>query len=160
MINLHACTEAPGPRKKACDSVLSHFSCVPTLCNPMDCRPPGFSVHDDSPGQEYWSGLPCPPPESLPSREGIEPASPALVGGVFTTSAPWEAPVTLYLNWNKGCYSACAPLTCWPWSLVSSDGVTFLLFSSPGKILWRRAWQPTPVFLPGESHGQRSLMGP
>ena len=28
-----------------------------------------------------------------------------------------------------------------------------------GKILWRRAWQPTPVFLPGESHGQRSLGG-
>ena len=28
-----------------------------------------------------------------------------------------------------------------------------------GKIPWRRAWQPTPVFLPGESHGQRSLMG-
>ena len=28
-----------------------------------------------------------------------------------------------------------------------------------GKILWRRAWQPTPVFLPGESHGQRTLVG-
>ena len=28
-----------------------------------------------------------------------------------------------------------------------------------GKISWRRAWQPTPVFLPGESHGQRSLVG-
>ena len=27
------------------------------------------------------------------------------------------------------------------------------------KIPWRRAWQPTPVFLPGESHGQRSLEG-
>ena len=26
-----------------------------------------------------------------------------------------------------------------------------------GKIPWRRAWQPTPVFLPGETHGQRSL---
>ena len=26
-----------------------------------------------------------------------------------------------------------------------------------GKIFWRRAWQPTPVFLHGESHGQRSL---
>ena len=25
------------------------------------------------------------------------------------------------------------------------------------KIPWRRAWQPTPVFLPGESHGQRRL---
>ena len=28
-----------------------------------------------------------------------------------------------------------------------------------GKILWRRTWQPTPVFLAGESHGQRSLAG-
>jgi len=28
-----------------------------------------------------------------------------------------------------------------------------------GKIPWRRAWQPTPVFLPGESHGKRSLAG-
>ena len=27
-----------------------------------------------------------------------------------------------------------------------------------GTIPWRRAWQPTPVFLPGESHRQRSLM--
>ena len=27
------------------------------------------------------------------------------------------------------------------------------------KIPWRRAQQPTPVFLPGESHGQRSLAG-
>ena len=27
------------------------------------------------------------------------------------------------------------------------------------KIPWRRAWQLTPVFLPGESHGQRSLVG-
>ena len=27
------------------------------------------------------------------------------------------------------------------------------------KIPWRRAWQPTPLFLPGESYGQRSLVG-
>ena len=27
------------------------------------------------------------------------------------------------------------------------------------KILWKRKWQPTPVFLLGESHGQRSLVG-
>ena len=33
------------------------------------------------------------------------------------------------------------------------------LIPESGKILWRRAWQPTPVFLPGESHGQRSLAG-
>ena len=28
-----------------------------------------------------------------------------------------------------------------------------------GKIPWRRKWQPTPVFLPGESHGWRTLVG-
>ena len=28
-----------------------------------------------------------------------------------------------------------------------------------GKIPWRRKWQPTPVFLPGDSHGQKSLVG-
>ena len=40
--------------------------------------------------QEYWSGLPCPFPGDL-SDSGIEPASPALAGGFFTTSAIWEA---------------------------------------------------------------------
>ena len=42
--------------------------------------------------QEYWSGLPCPPPEDLPNL-GIEPVSltfPVLAGGFFTTSATWE----------------------------------------------------------------------
>ena len=28
-----------------------------------------------------------------------------------------------------------------------------------GKIPWRRKWQPTPVLLPGKSHGQRTLVG-
>jgi len=28
-----------------------------------------------------------------------------------------------------------------------------------GKICWNRKWQPTPVFLPGKSHGQRCLVG-
>ena len=31
--------------------------------------------------------------------------------------------------------------------------------SVPAKIPWRRSWQPTPVFLPGEFHGQRRLVG-
>ena len=45
--------------------------------------------------QEYWSGLPCPPPGDLPDP-GIEPASlmsPALAGGFFTTSPSWEGPL-------------------------------------------------------------------
>ena len=44
--------------------------------------------------QEYWSGLPCPPPEDLPDP-GIGPASlmsPELAGRLFTPNATWEAP--------------------------------------------------------------------
>ena len=48
----------------------------PTLGNPMDCSPSGFSVHGIL-RQEYWSGLPFPSPGDLPSP-GIEPRSPAL----------------------------------------------------------------------------------
>ena len=45
--------------------------------------------------QEYWSGLPCPPPGD-PPNPGIETMSlmsAALAGGFLTTSATWEAPV-------------------------------------------------------------------
>jgi len=38
--------------------VLVAQSCL-TLCNPMDCSPPGSLVHG-IPRQEYWSGLPFP----------------------------------------------------------------------------------------------------
>ena len=37
--------------------------------------------------QEYWSGLPLPPSGNLP-EPGMEPASPALAGGLFTTEPP------------------------------------------------------------------------
>ena len=46
--------------------------------------------------QEYWSELPCPPPGDL-LNPGIKPMSlmsPALAGGVFTTSITWEAQKT------------------------------------------------------------------
>ena len=33
------------------------------------------------------------------------------------------------------------------------------MISGLGKILWRTKWQPTLVFLPGKSHGQKSLVG-
>ena len=43
----------------------------PTLCNPMDCSPPGCLSMGFS-RQEYWSGLPFPPPGDLPNP-GIKP---------------------------------------------------------------------------------------
>ena len=50
--------------------------------------------------QEYWSGMPFPPPGHLPDP-GIEPtslASPVLMGIFFTTRATWEALVRYYIN--------------------------------------------------------------
>ena len=46
-------------------------------------------------------------------------------------------------------------------SASAGDGDTEELRFDPwfGKIPWRREWQPTPEFLPGKSHGQRSLVG-
>ena len=68
-----------------------------TLCYPMDCSPPGSSVYGLS-SQEYWSGVPLPPPGDLPDP-GIEPVSltsPTLAGGFSTTSATSEAQLLRY----------------------------------------------------------------
>ena len=35
----------------------------------MDCSPPGSSIHWDSPGKKYWSGLPSPPPHLVPIHQ-------------------------------------------------------------------------------------------
>ena len=55
--------------------VLVTQSC-PTLCDPMDCGPPGSSFHGILQAR-YWSGSPFPSPEDL-SDPGVEPRSPAL----------------------------------------------------------------------------------
>ena len=39
------------------------------------------------------------------------------------------------------------------------DATKILSAAYTPEVPWRRAWQPTPVFLPQESHGQRSLVG-
>ena len=57
------------------------LSCL-TLCNSMDYSPPGSSVHGIFSRQEYWSGLPFPPPGDFPKPE-IELVSLALAGGFF-----------------------------------------------------------------------------
>ena len=75
----------------------------PTLCDPMDCSPPG-SLFMGFSRKEYWSGLPLPPPGDLPNS-GIKPSlmSPALAGGFFTTSATWEAPHVIYSYLELSC---------------------------------------------------------
>ena len=43
--------------------------------------------------------------------------------------------------------------------LLANAGDVRVASSIPGSSRWTRSWQPTPTFLPGESHGQKSLMG-
>ena len=104
--------------------------------------------------QEYWSGLSCPPPGDLPDP-GIEPVSLmfyALAGRFFTTRATFN-------HW-RGHLSKLFGL---PWWLSSKESACSAgdkgLIPGLGRLPWSRAWQPTPVFLPGDSHGQRSLAG-
>ena len=77
--------------RNAC--VLSLQLCL-TLCDPTDCRG-GSSVHRIL-QQEYWRGLPFPPPGDV-SDPGIDTPSllsPSLTGGFFPTCATWERPAS------------------------------------------------------------------
>ena len=78
-----------------CACVLSHLHHVQffVTLRTVACQ---ASLSVGFPRQEYWSGLPCPPPRDLPDP-GIEPTSfmfPALAGRFFTTSATWKALLT------------------------------------------------------------------
>ena len=60
----------------------------------------------------------------------------------LTSEKPdWASPITQWVK-NSPAMQETQEMTVWSWVR---------------KITWRRAWQPTPLFLPGEFHGQRSL---
>ena len=58
-----------------------------TLCDPIYCSSPAPLLSMEFPRQEYWSDLLFPSPGDLPTP-GIEPMSPTLAGGFFTTEPP------------------------------------------------------------------------
>ena len=104
----------------------------PTLCCPRDM---------DFSRQKYWRNY-ISHSRDLPDP-GIELStleSPALAGRFITTRVTWE------VGWLSGKESSrqCRIHGFDPWV---------------EKIPWRREWLPTPVFLPGEFHGQGSLVG-
>ena len=109
----------------------------------MDCTLPGSSVHWDSPGKN--TGVGC---HTL--LQGIFPTQELNPGLLHCRqfSAIWatrEAP--------PGGASGKEP-TC-----QCRRGKRCGFDPWVRKIPWRRAWQPTPIFLLGASHGQRSLVG-
>ena len=72
-----------------CVHARAHAQSCLTLCDPVDCSPPGSSLSMGFPRQEYWSALLFPTLGDLPDS-GIKLvflASLALVSGFFTCSA-------------------------------------------------------------------------
>ena len=94
----------PGKSSSSCPGVcvLSHFSpALPCTTLWTVARQAPLSMGFSR--QEYWSGLPCPPPGNLPDP-GIEPTSltsPALRGEFFTTRTTWETEVLLKWDFSK-----------------------------------------------------------
>ena len=72
-------------------NLLCSVTSVVSLCDPMDCSPPGSSVHEVLQAR-ILEWLPFPSPGDLPNP-GIKPrlSSPALAGRFFTTSTTCEA---------------------------------------------------------------------
>ena len=121
----------------------------PTLWDPMDCSPPGSSVHGILQGRILkWV---ISPPKELPDP-GIQPTSPALKANFLPseqTGKPWIGDTLGLPVGSTVKESTCRcrrqkRLRFGPWV---------------GKIPWRKAWQPTPLFLPGEFYEQRNLAG-
>ena len=108
-------------------SCFSHVRLSMTLCTIACQAPMGFSR------QEYWSGLPCLPPEDLPNPE-IDPSSlmsPALAGRFFTTSATWEANLFSVLHKIKIPRAPCLHIlgilfksASWVFSLAEMEAIT------------------------------------
>ena len=65
----------------------------------------------------------------------------------------WDNSSTEGMRWS--CMGIVFPF----YQKADCDLSKMLIVIPRAKIPWRRKWQPTPVFLPGESHGQRSLVG-
>ena len=121
--------------------MLSHFSHDQLFANLWTAARQGLLSMGFS-RQEYWSGLPHPPPGDLPNP-GIEPASlasPALAGRFFTTNASWEVPPNSTniskkkkknLGLANGALTRMMQAESWiqlaPWSLSSKKGYSLNL---------------------------------
>ena len=79
--------------RRACVCVLVTYSCL-TLCNPMDCSPPGYCVHEVYQAR-ILEWLPPPSLGYLPNP-GIEPESPTLEADALTSEPQDNCFTVLY----------------------------------------------------------------
>ena len=195
-----------GPEWK---KVLVAQSC-PTVCSPVDCSPPGSSVHGILQAGTLERAAIFLPPGGLPSPV-IQPGSPALLADSLPSEPPgkpsrwtchlghdtWFRWVALQnrgkflkeLKWEFSCLVQLSDFTfTFHFHALEKEMATrssILAWRIPGMgepgglpsmrslrvghdwaaslslftfMHWRRKWQPTPVFLPGESQGRGSLV--
>ena len=83
-------------KKKRKESEVAQL--CPTPCNPMDCSPPGSSVHKIFQAR-ILSGLPFPSPGDLP-KPGIEPGSPALQTDALPAEPPGKPAKAVAKEWQ------------------------------------------------------------
>ena len=111
--------------------------CTQSLCHVLLFETPWTVAHQtplfmEFPRQEYWSRLPFSSPGHLPDA-GIEPmslTSPALVGGFFTTSATWKAPLD-HIYTCKFTLYVCPPQPDYKYLRSRGHASTSLTFSFP-----------------------------
>ena len=106
-------------------------------------------IHRPGSCQQLIVHRPPDPPHHSPLRQCF-----SAKGGFTPTTDTW--PVMVVAAWEDG--DATGAWGSPGGSAVKSPPAVQEMSaqSLDQKIPWRRAWQPTPVFLPGESHGQRS----
>ena len=109
------------------------------LCNPMDCSMPGYPVHHNSQSLLKLMSF----KSVMPSNQLILCCPLLLPPSIFPSIRVFSESA-LHIRWPKY----------WSFSFSNSSSNEY-----SRKIPWRRKWQPTPVFLPGKSHRQRSLVG-
>ena len=72
-----------------------------TLCDPMDCNPPGSSIHGILQARILgWVSMSSSGDLPHPGIEPVPLTSPALAGGFFTTSTTQEAQTSVYSSLN------------------------------------------------------------
>ena len=147
-------------------------SCA-TICDPVDCSMPGFPVHHQFPEPAqthvHWVGDTMQPshplhpllllPSIFPSIRVFSSESVFVSGGQSTGASASASVVPMNIqDWflqDWLVWSPCSPRDSQESSAPEFESINSMALSFPR----RRQWHPTPVLLPGKSHGWRSLVG-
>ena len=131
-------------------------------CDPMDCSPPGSSVHGLFQARILeWVAISF----SLENIFNLDSLKLILDfwESVFQREFGWRSHYGKEEKQNPRCLAGSKQILGLRWWLSGKESACQC--KRPGfdpwvrKIFWRRKWQPTPVPLPGKSHGQSRLVG-